>query len=157
MSPSHARKRGVKHRYYLSSAVLNGMADRAGSVHRAPAEEIEKLIIKSVREHLNVERPIDDRALVDTHVSRVQLHLDEIIVRLAETQETKANRQQIPEGNALHIPRYKMPSKRRPEILVPRAFTFCSGRTQSLRPPVRSPSAFHPPEAAFWQAAFPAN
>ena len=52
MSPSHARKGGIKYRYYLSSALLHGAAERAGSVRRVPAAEIEALVIKSVREHL---------------------------------------------------------------------------------------------------------
>jgi len=30
MTPSHARKNGIKYRYYLSSALLQGAADRAG-------------------------------------------------------------------------------------------------------------------------------
>src|SRR5205085_10826795 len=37
MSPSHARKRGIKYRYYLSSALLQGQVERAGSVRRVPA------------------------------------------------------------------------------------------------------------------------
>ena len=52
MSPSHARKGGVKYRYYLSSALLQGMAGGAGSVRRVPAADIEVLVVRSVREHL---------------------------------------------------------------------------------------------------------
>src|SRR4030081_2409144 len=37
MSPSHARKGGVKYRYYLSSAILNGVPEGAGSIRRVPA------------------------------------------------------------------------------------------------------------------------
>jgi hypothetical protein len=44
MSPSHARKGGVKYRYYLSSALLQGVADSAGSVRRVPAADIETLL-----------------------------------------------------------------------------------------------------------------
>ena len=35
MSPTHVRKGGIKYRYYLSSALLRGAAERAGSVRRA--------------------------------------------------------------------------------------------------------------------------
>ena len=52
MSPSHARKRGIKYRYYLSSALLDGQPERAGSIRRVPAAEIEALVARSVREHL---------------------------------------------------------------------------------------------------------
>src|SRR4029077_9772834 len=34
MTPSHARKGGIKYRYYLSSALLQGLAERAGAVSR---------------------------------------------------------------------------------------------------------------------------
>src|ERR1700684_2910394 len=71
MSPSHARKRGIKYRYYLSSALLHGDAERAGSIRRVPAAEIEALVIRSVRGHLKPSDSIDDRSLVNTHVVRV--------------------------------------------------------------------------------------
>ena len=46
MTPSHARKGGIKYRYYLSSALLHGRAERAGSIRRVPAAEIEALVAK---------------------------------------------------------------------------------------------------------------
>jgi hypothetical protein len=58
MSPSHARKRGIKYRYYLSSALLQGQAERAGSIRRVPAAEVETLVIKSVRVISNHRRPL---------------------------------------------------------------------------------------------------
>ena len=53
MTPSHVRKRGIKYRYYISSALLQGQAEQAGSVSRIPADEIEALVVKSVQGHLN--------------------------------------------------------------------------------------------------------
>ena len=64
MTPSHARKRGTKYRYYLSSALLQGRAKQAGTVSRIPADEIEALVAKSVRGHLNVSTEIEDAVLV---------------------------------------------------------------------------------------------
>jgi hypothetical protein len=34
MTPSHVRKGGIKYRYYLSSPLLHGQPERAGSVAR---------------------------------------------------------------------------------------------------------------------------
>ena len=45
MTPSHVRKGGVKYRYYLSSALLHGIADRAGAVRRVSAAQIETLVV----------------------------------------------------------------------------------------------------------------
>jgi hypothetical protein len=39
MSPSHARKQGIKYRYYVSSPLLQGEAGRAGSVRRVLRRE----------------------------------------------------------------------------------------------------------------------
>src|SRR5262249_871387 len=51
MTPSHVRKRGIKYRYYLSSALLQGQPERVGAVSRIPAAEIEGLVVRSVRDH----------------------------------------------------------------------------------------------------------
>src|SRR5215211_5184560 len=59
MTPSHARKRGIKYRYYLSSVLLQGQTDRAGSVRRVPAVEVEALVAKSVREYLKLDATVD--------------------------------------------------------------------------------------------------
>src|SRR5262249_40229744 len=52
MSPSHVRKGGIKYRYYLSSPLLHGRPERAGTVRRVPAAEVEALVGSAVREHL---------------------------------------------------------------------------------------------------------
>jgi site-specific DNA recombinase len=83
MTPSHARKGGVKYRYYLSSALLQGMASDAGSVRRVSATDIEALVVSAVREHLKPPSPIDDRSLINTHVARVEVQPEQLVIRLA--------------------------------------------------------------------------
>jgi site-specific DNA recombinase len=119
MSPSHARKGNVKYRYYLSSALLQGTAARAGSVRRVPATAIEALVIQSVRDHLRPSQPIDDRSLVLSHVARVEVQLDKLVIQLAEAPKTKANRKQPRLDSTLKIPWRKTPARRRREILLP--------------------------------------
>jgi site-specific DNA recombinase len=48
MSPSHAVKEGVRYRYYVSQAVLQGRAQEAGSIARLPAHELEQVVINAV-------------------------------------------------------------------------------------------------------------
>ena len=50
--------------------------ERAGSVARVPAAEVEAVVVKSVREHLKSQQAIDDRSLIETHVARVEVHPD---------------------------------------------------------------------------------
>jgi hypothetical protein len=118
MSPSHARKRGIKYRYYLSSALLQGEAERAGSVRRAPAVEIESLVIRSVRDELKLTQPVDDPSLVNTYITRVEIQPEQLVIQLAPVQ--KSNRQTKGEGRVLHIPWRKTPSTRRRELLLPK-------------------------------------
>ena len=54
MSPTHARKGSIKYRYYVSSALVDGRPEEAGSTTRVPAPEIEALVARSVREHLKL-------------------------------------------------------------------------------------------------------
>ena len=88
MTPSHACKRGIKYRYYLSSTLLQGQAERSGSVRRIPATEIEALVIRSVRDRLKPSAPIDDRSLVDTHVARVEVQPEQLVIQLAQPERT---------------------------------------------------------------------
>src|SRR5262245_14563285 len=116
MTPSHARKRGIKYRYYLSSVLLQGQSERAGSISRVPAAEIEALVIKSARARLMLSASLNDRVLVGTYITRVEIKADELVVRLVQGQGP----QRPAKGDlTLHIPWHKPPSKRRREILLP--------------------------------------
>src|SRR5205809_3103004 len=121
MSPSHARKGGRKYRYYLSSALLQGMASGAGSVRRVPAAEIEALVLRSVRDHLKPSTPIDDKSLINTHVARLEVHPEQLVIQLIRAQ--KANRQRARADDALHVPWHKTPLTRRREVLAPVGLT----------------------------------
>jgi site-specific DNA recombinase len=117
MSPSHARKHGIKYRYYLSSALLDGRPTKAGSTPRVPAVEIETLVVKAVREQLRLNGPSDDAGIVKTHVVRVEVQADRLCIQLAATQKSKRGRPSI--GHPLQIPWHKTSSVRRREILLP--------------------------------------
>jgi site-specific DNA recombinase len=116
MSPSHARKGNTKYRYYLSTALLNGSLHSAGSVRRVPATDIEALVTKSVREHLQSGQPTDDRELVEVHVARVEIQSDQLIIHLV--QDEGADRKTSAE-NTLRIAWQKVIATRRREILLP--------------------------------------
>ena len=117
MTPSHARKGGIKYRYYLSSALLHGAANRAGSVSRVRAAEIEALVISTLREHLKPLPPIDDRSLVKDFVARVRSTRNGWSSN-SPTHRAKSSH----EGNGisiLHVPWQKANSTRRREVILP--------------------------------------
>jgi site-specific DNA recombinase len=117
MSPTHARKAGVKYRYYLSSALLNGTPERAGSVARVPAGEIEAMVVKSVREHVKPRRAIDACTLIETQVARVEVHSNRLIIQLTQAEEDED--QTTRPANVLSVSWQKTASTRRREILIP--------------------------------------
>ena len=91
MSPSHARKGGIKYRYYLSSALLHGAAERAGSVRRVPAAEIEALVIKVGS---GASQTIADRSTTgassSTHVARVEVQPEQLVIQLAQARGSES-------------------------------------------------------------------
>jgi site-specific DNA recombinase len=115
MSPSHSRKGSIKYRYYLSSVLLHGAASRAGSVRRVPAAEVEALVIRSVREHLQTVEPIDDPSLIKQNVVRVEVQPDQLVIQLAGPQGTDAQEAR----GALRAPWRKTMSTRRREMILP--------------------------------------
>jgi site-specific DNA recombinase len=117
MSPTHARKGNIKYRYYLSSALLQGTATRAELVRRVPATAIEARVVKSVRDHLKPAEPIDDRCLINTHVARVEVQPDQLVIHFADPPSTIA------------VPWRKTPARRRREILLPKGI-----RPEQARP-----------------------
>jgi DNA invertase Pin-like site-specific DNA recombinase len=136
MSPSHARKQGVRYRYYISAPLLQGQAESAGSIPRVSAAEIEAVVLQAVRDHLKQSVRTDDRDLISTHLIRVEVHADHLAVELkAPTQRLQADgREPQPTSISKHgkqqdaddidpavllVPWQKNPSKRRREIIVP--------------------------------------
>ncbi len=74
MSPTHASKRGVRYRYYVSRALLEKQKTKAGGVARVPAPGIEALVLDGVRKQLassQTEHAMTDRELIERHVERV--------------------------------------------------------------------------------------
>ena len=144
MTPSHSRKQGLRYRYYVSSTLIQGQPELAGSVIRIPAAEIESLICNAVAQHAN-EPAADVRELVTNRVARVDITATSIEVTVNPTpkssQDHKLNlalRDQDGEHDArdvgsvktddqhdnanqavLSIPWTKKPAKRHREIMIP--------------------------------------
>jgi site-specific DNA recombinase len=144
MSPSHARKQGIRYRYYISAPLLQGQAGSAGSIPRVSAAEIEAVVLQAVRDHLKDSVRTDDRDLISTHLIRVEVHADHLAVELKGLTGTAPKGDRRPARHGSHdkqqdadgidhavllIPWQKNPSKRRREIIVP-----VSASARDLRP-----------------------
>jgi site-specific DNA recombinase len=95
MSPSHANKKGVRYRYYVSQVVLQNRKDDAGSISRIAAPEIEDLVVAAVRhqaskldppntadQSLSTAPQLSDRDVVALHVERIVLRAKHIDISL---------------------------------------------------------------------------
>jgi site-specific DNA recombinase len=117
MTPTHTRKGATKYRYYISRALVEGQPDQAGSISRVPAPEIEAIVTKSVRYHLGLSADLDDKALVENHVTRVNLRPERLLIELTGMKDTKAK--QRARLRRLEVPWRKTSATRRREILLP--------------------------------------
>jgi site-specific DNA recombinase len=117
MTPTHTRKGATKYRYYISLPLVQGESEQAGSISRIPAPEVEALVTESIRDHLGLFADLDDKALVQNYVTRVDLRPDRLVIELVNTKGRKAK--QSPGLKRLEVPWRKTSSTRRREILLP--------------------------------------
>lgn len=126
MSPTYARKKGTRYRYYVSVALTQGRAEQSGSVRRIPAPEIETLVVDAVRKRLKEPTATTDRDLINANIGRVEVQADRIVVKLARQGDRSPMRKA--DNTVLSIPWKKTNQKRRREIIAPAA------SNQDLRP-----------------------
>ena len=140
MTPSHAVKNGVRYCYYISSALMQRQPEKAAKLNRAPATEIERLILTAVRKHLagkphnkvEAEGPhsLNDRELISAHVARVDVKQNHLAIQLStkseRDSEAQDRRHSVEQDERVHqvppvlvVPWKKIPLKRPREIILP--------------------------------------
>jgi site-specific DNA recombinase len=82
MSPSHAKKKGVRYRYYVSHALLQNRKSEVGSVPRVSAPDVELLVCRYVRSTPSADGSMTDRDLIARYVGRIMICADKINVAL---------------------------------------------------------------------------
>lgn len=88
MSPSYTVKKGVRYRFYISSALLRGKAEAAGSVRRISATDLEQEVLRTLRRHFpNRGQTTIDRDFIEVLVSRVILRASKSEIQLTATAE----------------------------------------------------------------------
>jgi hypothetical protein len=86
MSPSFSTKNGVRYRFYVSSALLRGRKDGAGSVTRISAQ-IEGIVEASMRDRINGAGTLESRESVLELVGRVAVKAKSIEVEAIAAEE----------------------------------------------------------------------
>jgi DNA invertase Pin-like site-specific DNA recombinase len=127
MVPTHAKKAGVRYRYYASLPHLHGESKTAsvGSVSRVPAPAIEDIVLKTINAHLIAcgERPasaaanIADGKGVTERAARIDVHEDRLVIHLKSADGEGPS--EAADENVISIPWQKPPSRRSRQILIP--------------------------------------
>ena len=119
MSPSHTRKGRITYRYYISTPLLQGQPERAGTTRRVPAAEVEKIVADALRRDINAtQKTQSNERLLNDHVSRVEVHPAKLVIEVKAPKASEASNYK-PKRRVLQIPWKKPPSKRRREIIPP--------------------------------------
>jgi DNA invertase Pin-like site-specific DNA recombinase len=86
MSPSYSVKNGVRYPFYVSSSLLKGRKERAGSVSRISASAIEQTVLLSLRNTLGDDTRLaglTPRELVERSVERIVIHSERATISMA--------------------------------------------------------------------------
>jgi site-specific DNA recombinase len=130
MSPTHSRKGAARHRYYVSSALIQGRRQSAGSVARVPAAKVEAAIVDAVRRQIGPDAPSDDTEMITTCVRRIEVRRTEIAISLAN--EERDSEEETIDPAVLTVPWSKTPHRRHRDVIVP------DGASQAEARPIRS-------------------
>lgn len=89
MTPTHSSKKGVRYRYYVSQALLQGRKQEAGTVARVAASDIEGLVLQNLRERFQPKET--DATVVDQRLRRIVIHPQkiELEIKSAGTQSER--------------------------------------------------------------------
>jgi site-specific DNA recombinase len=133
MTPSHSRKEGMRHRYYVSSALIQGRPEAAGSVARVPAAKVEAIVVEAVRKHLGSDAPADNAKLISMHVGKVEVRRAEVVVSLRSDDQASDDGEHPPV--VLTLTWSKTARTRHRKVIAPEG---SGGETRPIRAETRS-------------------
>jgi site-specific DNA recombinase len=122
MTPVHARKAGVRYRYYQSWVLAQGQKDKAGVVARVPAEDIEQSVLTALHEkfpsQVTGSECDDDKTELLQRVGRIDVLQDVLNVRLKnDQQESDDDKDHSTDATKFSIPWSKPSSTRKRQIM----------------------------------------
>ena len=117
MTPSHVRKGGIKYRYYLSSTLLQGQAQRpvqSAGCRQATLRHWSPDRFASISSHRT---RLTTGASSPNYVARVEVQQERLIIQLAQIE--KSTRRRAQGASTLYVAWHKTPATRRREMLLP--------------------------------------
>jgi len=99
MTPTHTNKRGARYRYYVSHALLQKRKDKAGSVPRVPAPEIESVVLNALRDHFRANEGREQTTAAEDQ-DRIERQLDRVVVKAEALEIHLVRSSDRPEGQS---------------------------------------------------------
>jgi site-specific DNA recombinase len=96
MTPTHANKQGVRYRYYVSHALLQGRKDQAGLVARVSASDVEQRVIGTLRAASDHDQDASDRDLIQKRLDKAIVYRDRIEITLRLNNDSEAGEASSP-------------------------------------------------------------
>ncbi|MGI9476159.1 MAG: recombinase family protein, partial [Hyphomicrobiaceae bacterium] len=115
MTPSYAIKKGVRYRYYVSSVVVQGRKDEAGSVARIAATTIEGYVEKAI-----AERSSKSDNQIATHQDvryEIRAKIDRVVLSALSITMTLAQNRRASDNEIIQIP-WTPPRQRRHRAIL---------------------------------------
>jgi site-specific DNA recombinase len=134
MTPSHSRKEGIRYRYYVSSTLIQGRREAAGSVSRVPAATVEAIVVEALRKHLGSDATADNADLISEHAGKVEVRRAAVVVSLRSDDQDSDDGERAPV--VLTLPWSKAARARHREFVAPEGAT--KGETRPIRVETRS-------------------
>jgi len=120
MSPSFSTKCGVRYRFYVSSAILKGRRDKAGSVTRVSAPDLEGSIVSALRKHSAHPGDLTDQDIICAQIQRIVLAQTNVLITLksgdANENLIEIARSQPPKSSRTRIETENCQSNSEPDI-----------------------------------------
>jgi hypothetical protein len=87
MIPTHATKNRVRYRYYISRPLRGGRSDApVGSVSPISAADIETVVFKAIRGHIEASRnsspEMSDRETISAHIEKIEVHSRHLAIHI---------------------------------------------------------------------------
>jgi len=121
MTQTSKLKKGVRYRYYISTALIQGEPRMAGSVARVPALLVENLVIDAVQKRLK-QAELSRASIVRDHIVHVEVGLKTLKVQLAKKAgQLKAKGKSLRHESAILTVPWSKPSSKVAREIIPSA------------------------------------
>jgi DNA invertase Pin-like site-specific DNA recombinase len=109
MGPSYTTKGSRKYRYYISTPLVQAQRHKAGSIARVPADEVDALVLRALRDKFPDAKELGDAEMVRIFVGPVVVQNGRLLITLknqetSELEDETALSKNAVKAEEIHVP-----------------------------------------------------